>query len=165
MIKLALSCLEIEQICVFVHLNFFPQSDNKLAKLTCILSPVTIPTMNNWYFSAFGQNYLILPAQGHPHSFWRTLLSLWRNEVTVLSCAFMINHSHLSSILPFQCFLPFQIPFEQEIRSASDDGSPIVTSSAPQPAAAKAYTDMALKVTCSFEALAKEHLLGPEIMM
>ncbi|KAJ6844791.1 iron-sulfur protein NUBPL isoform X1 [Iris pallida] len=57
-----------------------------------------------------------------------------------------------------------EIPLEQDIRTGSDEGNPI-TISAPHSEAAKAYTEVAKKVTKRLEELAKERELGPKISL
>ncbi|KAG6534484.1 hypothetical protein ZIOFF_008371 [Zingiber officinale] len=57
-----------------------------------------------------------------------------------------------------------EIPLEQDIRSSSDDGLPIVLA-APHSQAAKAYTDVAEKMTKRLQELAVERQLGPQILL
>ncbi|XP_042454341.1 iron-sulfur protein NUBPL-like isoform X1 [Zingiber officinale] len=57
-----------------------------------------------------------------------------------------------------------EIPLEQDIRSSSDDGLPIVLA-APHSQAAKAYTDVAEKMTERLQELAVERQLGPQILL
>ncbi|WOK97127.1 hypothetical protein Cni_G05835 [Canna indica] len=57
-----------------------------------------------------------------------------------------------------------EIPLEQDIRSSSDEGHPIVLA-APNSSVAKAYTDVAEKVTKRLTELEEERRLGPEILL
>lgn len=57
-----------------------------------------------------------------------------------------------------------EVPLEIDIRSASDEGNPIVLS-APNSASAKAYTNMAEKVMLRLAELAEERQLGPQILL
>ncbi|CAL9061906.1 unnamed protein product [Musa banksii] len=57
-----------------------------------------------------------------------------------------------------------EIPLELDIRSSSDEGNPIVLA-APNSGVAKAYTDVAEKLTKQLKELAEERQLGPQIML
>ncbi|KAK1310853.1 Cytosolic Fe-S cluster assembly factor NBP35 [Acorus calamus] len=57
-----------------------------------------------------------------------------------------------------------EIPLEADIRSSSDEGSPIVISS-PDSGVTKAYNDVALKVVSRLEELAQERQSGPQILL
>ncbi|URE14611.1 ParA/MinD ATPase like [Musa troglodytarum] len=57
-----------------------------------------------------------------------------------------------------------EIPLELDIRSSSDEGNPIVLA-APDSGVAKAYTDVAERLTKRLKELAEERRLGPQIML
>ncbi|KAG6538823.1 hypothetical protein ZIOFF_003953 [Zingiber officinale] len=90
-------------------------------------------------------------------------------EFHYLSTAVGILVSSLVVILPFfleriMQVVMLKIPLEQDIRSSSDDGLPIVLA-APHSQAAKAYTDVAEKMTERLQELAVERQLGPQILL
>lgn len=57
-----------------------------------------------------------------------------------------------------------EIPLEIDIRTGSDEGTPIVISS-PDSASAQAYIQVAEKVIHRLKELAEERQMGPEILL
>lgn len=65
---------------------------------------------------------------------------------------------------PLKCSTLIQIPLEVEIRSSSDEGSPIVVS-APSSESAKAYNEIAERVVLRLVDSAREKGQGPIISL